>query len=72
MNVATLILGELFGMFVDDEFLAIAVLAVVAVAGALALSASAPALVAGGVLLGGCVGVVMTSVLRASRKARKG
>ncbi|QND69167.1 hypothetical protein HB777_35960 (plasmid) [Mesorhizobium loti] len=35
MNVVSLILRELFGLFVDDEFLALAVLAVVAICGLL-------------------------------------
>lgn len=67
MNVISLIIRELFGLFVDDEFLALAVLAVVALAGLLAWLA-APQLLVGGLLLGGCVAVVMSSALKASRK----
>ena len=36
------IVAQLIGLFVDDELLAAAILAVVAVAGALALTAAAP------------------------------
>lgn len=69
MNIVSLILRELLGMFVDDEFLAIAVLSVVAVAAGLSLWLPAPPLLVGGVLLVGCVAVVVSSALRASRKS---
>jgi len=67
MNVVSLILRELFGLFVDDEFLALAVLAVVAICGLLVWLA-VPQLLVGGLLLAGCVAVVMSSALKASRK----
>lgn len=67
MNVVSLILRELFGLFVDDEFLALAVLAVVAICGLLVWLA-VPQLLVGGLLLVGCVAVVMSSALKASRK----
>lgn len=67
MNVASLILRELFGLFVDDEFLALGVLAVVAICGLLVWFA-VPQLLVGGLLLAGCVAVVMSSALKASRK----
>lgn len=70
MTIVLLILRELLGMFVDDEFLALAVLAVVAVAAGLSLWLTAPPLLVGGVLLVGCVTVVVSSALRASRKSR--
>lgn len=66
MNLLSLILRELVGMFVDDEFLAIAVLMVVAVAAALAFWLAAPPLVTGAVLLAGSIAVLVSSVLRAS------
>lgn len=69
MNVPSLILRELVGMFVDDEFLAIAVLAVVAVAALLAFQPAVPPLLAGGVLLFGCIAVLIFSALKASRKS---
>ena len=64
MNLLSLILRELLGLFLDDEFLAIAVLALVAVAGIFAWLAAPPLLV-GGVLLLGSILVLTTSVLRA-------
>ena len=68
MNTLTLILRELFGMFVDDEFLAIAVLAVVALAAGLAFWLVVEPLVAGAVLLFVCIGVVAASAYNASRR----
>lgn len=67
MNIISFILRELFGLFVDDEFLALGVLVVVALTGLLAWIA-APQLLVGGLLLAGCVAVVMSSALKASRK----
>jgi hypothetical protein len=64
VKLLSLILRELIGLFLDDEFLAVAVLAVVAVAGAAAWL-SAPSLLVGSVLLLGSVLVVTASVLRA-------
>ena len=64
MSVLSLILRELIGLFLDDEFLAVAVLAVVAVAG-IAAWLSAPSLLVGAVLLLGSVLVLTASVLRA-------
>lgn len=69
MKVVSLILRELFGLFVDDEFLALAVLGVVAMAGLL-IWLGTPQLLVGGLLLAGCVAVVMASALKASRKPR--
>ena len=64
MNVLKLIIPELVGLFFDDEFLAIAILVVVAIAAALAFRLHAPALLVGGALLLGCIGVLVTSVVR--------
>ena len=68
MNTLKLILKELIGMFFDDEFLAIAILIVVAVAAALAYWAAAPSTVVEGVLFIGCLFVLVGSVWRARRK----
>lgn len=68
MTLFSLIVRELIGMFIDDEFLAIAVLAVVVLAAACAFLLAAPQLVVGGVLLAGCVFVLVSSVVKASRK----
>ncbi|TJW07252.1 MAG: hypothetical protein E5W82_23855 [Mesorhizobium sp.] len=70
MRIAALILRELVGMFVDDEFLAFAVLAVVALAAALGKWMSVQPPVVGGVLLVGSVVIVVSSTPRASRKRR--
>ena len=69
MNTLSLILRELFGLFVDDEFLAIGVLAVVATSAASAFLIDAPQGVVGAVLLGGCIGVLVLSVLKTARKS---
>ena len=55
-------------MFSDDEFLAIAILIIMAVAAALAYGAEAPSNVVGGVLFLGCLFVLLGSVWRARRK----
>lgn len=70
MTIISLILSELVGMFVDDEFLALAVLAVVGVAAGLSAWLAAPPLLIGGVLLVGSIAVVVSSALKASRKSR--
>ena len=67
MKMLSLIVRELVGMFVDDEFLAIAVLAVVAFA-ALLILVGMPPLVAGVLLLLGSIAVMVISVIRTSRK----
>ena len=67
MNTFKLILRELIGLFFDDQFLAIAILVVVALAAALALIVNAPPLVTGITLLFGCIAVLAGSVLRAKR-----
>ena len=69
MNLLSLIVRELIGMFIDDEFLAMAVLAVVALAAACAFLLAAPQLVVGGVLLVGCIFVLVSSVFKASQKS---
>ena len=66
MKLLRLILAELVGMFVDDEFLALAILAVVVLAAA--ASYLGQPLVAGLILLVGCVGVLVTSVVRGLRR----
>lgn len=69
MNLLSLIVREFVGMFIDDEFLAIAVLMVVALAAALAFWLTAPPLVVGGVLLAGSIAVLMSSALKARGKS---
>lgn len=67
MSTLKMILRELLGLFIDDQFLAIAILAVVALAAALAFLLSAPPLLTGTTLLVGCIAVLAGSVVRGSR-----
>ena len=67
MSTFQLILRELIGLFIDDQFLAIAILGVVALAASAAFLASAPPLITGATLLLGCIAVLVGSVFRAKR-----
>ena len=69
MNGVKVVLEELVGLFIDDGFLAIAIIAVVAVATALDLWLRAPTLLVGAVLLVGCATVLIASVFRARPKS---
>lgn len=62
-------LEELIGLFIDDGFLALAIIVIVAVATVLALWLRAPTLLVGGVLLVGCAAVLVASVFRAQAKS---
>jgi hypothetical protein len=68
MSVLRAVLAEVFGLFVDDGFLALAILAIVALTaglpGLLGLSSS----VQGALLFLGCSAVLVESVLRAARR----
>lgn len=68
MNIVKLMVAELIGMFIDDEFLAIAVLVVVGIAAALAYAFHTATLVVGAVLLLGCVGTLVASAVRGIRR----
>ncbi|HUO88325.1 MAG TPA: hypothetical protein VMU08_04050 [Rhizomicrobium sp.] len=70
MSVLRDILDELLSMFLGDARLSLAILAVVAAAAAL-VYAGQPWL-AGAVLLLGCVGLMLGSVILAARKAGAG
>ena len=65
MNALIAVLRELSGLFVDDGSLALAVLAVVLVAGAVATLLPDIPLVTGGILLLGCLGVLLANVASA-------
>jgi hypothetical protein len=70
MNLLRASFREIVGLFLDDEFLAVAVLIVVGTAAVLMkLHVLAP-LVAGGVLLVGCLGALLTSVWRTASACR--
>ena len=65
------IVTQLIGLFVDDEFLAVAILVVVAAASALALTAAAPPWVAGLLLTLALPAALAASVVRSTRRTRR-
>jgi hypothetical protein len=69
MSALAAVWRELAGLFIDDGWLALAILAVVALAGICVALAPNPSLLAGFVLLFGCLGVLVSSVLRAARRS---
>lgn len=68
MNVLKLIFREFVGLFIDDEFLAVAILTVIAGCAALAVYVDISVLAIGALLLAGCVVVLLASVVRGSRR----
>ncbi|NDV87407.1 hypothetical protein GTW51_11925 [Aurantimonas aggregata] len=68
MTILRDVLAELFGMFVGDARLTAAVLLVVAIAAALIDLGDVPPLIGGGVLLVGCLVVLIGAVMRAARR----
>lgn len=68
MKLIQLIVSELLGLFVDDEFLAIAVLALVALASLLTFILAVPTGYIGVLLVGGCLAIVAGSLLRGLRR----
>ena len=66
MNTLVAVFCELTGLFIDDGSLALAILAVVALAGAFAFLMPGVSTAAGVILLFGCLGVLFVNVLRAS------
>ena len=68
MNVLRPIFRELAGLFIDDGSLALAILAVVAFAGVLAILLPQFSLAAGAILLFGCCGALIENVTRAARR----
>jgi len=68
MSALTALLRELAGLFVDDGSLASAILAIVAVAGICVVLTPNVPLLAGAVLLLGCLAVLLANVLRAARR----
>jgi hypothetical protein len=69
MNIARDVLRELRGMFVADARLTIGLAVLIAIVTALVAMIHVKPLVAGGVLLVGCLGVLIES---ATHKARQG
>ena len=67
MTILTVVIAELFGMFVGDARLSAAILVVVAIAaGTIRLTGASP-LAGGALLLLGCLAVMIGAVLRAAR-----
>jgi hypothetical protein len=67
MSMAKAIAKEILGLFIDDGAMALAILAFVALAAAAATFAPERPLLAGGLLLGGSLCVLVVNVLRAGR-----
>lgn len=68
MSIFRLIVSEVIGMFVDDEFLAVSILAVVAACGLVVWWFHAGSLVVALLLVIGIAGVLMSSVLKGVAK----
>lgn len=68
MNLVKLIWGEVVGLFVDDGFLAIAILVVVGGAAVLAFGFRTSGELVGAVLVLGCIGVLVGSAVRGLRR----
>ena len=66
MTVLTNVLRELAGLFVDDGALALVIIAVVVLASVVAILLPEVPLVAGGILLFGCLAALLSSVARAN------
>jgi hypothetical protein len=68
MTTLAAIFRELAGLFVDDGSLALAIVAVVVLAGISATLIPDLPLATGGILLLGCLGVLFENVARAARR----
>ncbi|HEY1942605.1 MAG TPA: hypothetical protein VGH40_10835 [Roseiarcus sp.] len=68
MNALAAVAREVVGLFVDDGWLAAAIVAVVALAGLAAALVPNVYLPAGLILLVGCLGVLVANVLAAVRR----
>ena len=62
------VLREIAGLFVDDGALALAIIAIVAIAGVAATLMPDVPLAAGAILLFGCLGVLFSNAVRAGRR----
>lgn len=67
MNTVMSVFRELAGLFVDDGLLALAILAVIALAGILSTLLPDMPLAAGAILLFGCLGALLANVARAAK-----
>jgi uncharacterized membrane protein YdjX (TVP38/TMEM64 family) len=68
MTALATVLRELVGLFVDDGALALAIIAIVAIAGIMATLLPGAPLVAGAALLFGCLGALLVNAARAGRR----
>jgi hypothetical protein len=71
MNTIREISRNLTGLFIDDEFLAVAVLVVIAATAFLILVLGVLPLIAGGVLLAGNVVVLALGAIRTARRTER-
>jgi len=67
MSALIRVLRQFAGLFVEDGWLALAILGVVALAAVLALLMPRLSPAAGALLLFGCLGVLVANVMRAAR-----
>ena len=70
MSALMSVLRQLGGLFVEDGSLALAILSIVALSAVLALLMPRVSLAAGGILLFGCLGVLLANVIRAAQHER--
>ncbi len=70
MSALISLLRQLAGLFVDDGWLAVAILCVVALAAFFAVLTPGLPLVAGGILLFGCLAALLANVVRAAQHKR--
>jgi hypothetical protein len=68
MKIVLGALTELLGLFVEDGALALAIVAIVALAGGVAALLPAAPAASGAILLVGCLAVLFTNVMRARRR----
>ena len=70
MNTLNAVVDEVLGMFVDDGSLALAILAIVALAGWVWLRFENASVAVGTILFAGCLAALVENVFRSARKAR--
>ena len=68
MTALTNVLRELAGLFVDDGALALTIIAIVVLAGMVAMLMPDVPLAAGAILLFGCLAALLSSVARSDRR----
>ena len=68
MSALAALCREVFGLFVEDGALALAIVAVVAAAAFIAWLVPYQSLLIGGILVLGCLGVLFINVMQAGRR----